>query len=718
MIAFLLKVLGLAREYRSRLILGVVTGIIGGIFEPLMVATVVFVYGLVFPSGTPSSMFYTSSDIRDSASLVRQLSTGTDPLAIKLWERFPAADRARLTDSKADAKASERILVRGLNRAVADPGLLAPPQTNLTANPTQTGDAGEDSIEQKNRSCLDALLAGALASRGSPAVSSTLRLVPEPVRSWILNVQERLSHSQKVQGWQAVAVIGLIPLMILLRNLFSYLNIYFLQWTSIRTITDLRIRLFEHLMNLSASFFNRTNSGELMSRTLDDTRTVQVVISNAAPVLVKDPVTLVGLVVYLLWQQPKLTFISLLVLPLCMVPVLIYTRKVKRSAKAMQTHVAELSGVMAESFTGYRVVKAYNLEATMVARFRATAAKFIGHYMRIIRSMEIPGPLLEFLGAIGVSLVLLYLLALGNARPSGADFLAVVLSIFSMYRPMKNLTKLYASLEQARAASSRVFELLAITSDIAEPANPKSLQAAHAAIEFDAVDLAFGESQVLHQISLMVPPGKLIALVGETGAGKTSLVNLLLRFYDPTRGAVRIGGTDIREVSSRDLRSQIAVVNQEIILFNETIARNIELGRPGASREEIIAAAKHAHAFDFIMAKPEGFETVVGEKGVTVSGGQRQRIAIARAILRNAPILILDEATGALDAETERAVHAALEELMEGRTTICIAHRLSTVQKADKIVVLDKGRIVETGTHQELLAAGKIYAKLHALQFP
>jgi ABC-type multidrug transport system fused ATPase/permease subunit len=291
----------------------------------------------------------------------------------------------------------------------------------------------------------------------------------------------------------------------------------------------------------------------------------------------------------------------------------------------------------------------------------------------------------------------------------------VILGIFAVYRPLKNVTRLYNSLEQARAASERVFELLAMRNDIPEPANPKPLRAAGAPIHFENIRFAYGDKIVIDDLNLTIKPGQLVALVGGSGSGKTTLTNLLLRFYDPQRGRIRIGDVDIREVASRDLRNQIAVVTQETVLFNETVLRNIELGRPGATRDEIVEAARHAHAHDFIMEKPDGFATVIGERGVLLSGGQRQRLAIARAVLKNAPILVLDEATSSLDTESERAVQAALEELMMGRTTLCIAHRLSTIQKADLIVVLEGGRIVELGTHAALMEKPGHYRKLYEL---
>jgi subfamily B ATP-binding cassette protein MsbA len=286
-----------------------------------------------------------------------------------------------------------------------------------------------------------------------------------------------------------------------------------------------------------------------------------------------------------------------------------------------------------------------------------------------------------------------------------------------IYPPVKAFTRLHNQLHQARAASERVFELLATQNSVPEPTAPKMLHASNADIEFQNLDFNYGEKPVLRNINLTVKAGQLVALVGASGSGKTTLANLLLRFYDPVRGTVKIGGVDLRDVSTRDLRNQIAVVAQENILFNDTIRRNIELGRLGATNDEIVAAAKHAHAYEFITQKSEGFDTVIGEKGVSLSGGQRQRIAIARAVLKNAPILVLDEATSALDTESERAVQTALDELMKGRTTICIAHRLSTILHADVIVVLDQGRIIETGRHDELAQRGGVYQKLYELQF-
>jgi subfamily B ATP-binding cassette protein MsbA len=603
MISFLFKIWGLARPYRWRLWLGVLTGVIAGVMEPFFIVTVVFVYGIIFPF----------------------------------------------------------------------------------ANET---------------------------------VTENLPKSPVFIHDWLTSVQSSLSQGVQAHPGAIIALLALIPVAVFLRGLFSYLNVYLLQWVAIRTITDLRTRLFDHLMGLSASFFTQTNTGELISRIMNDANTLMGIISNATTVIVKDPVTLISTLIWLLWDpnRRRLTLISLVVMPLCIIPIAIFGRKVRRSAGNMQTQYADLTSVMSESFTGSRVIKAYGLEPTVVEQFRGTSKKMVGQYMRIVRAMEIPGPLMEIFGALGVACVIYYVARQTGAPPDPKNFIKFILLSYTMYRPIKNLARLQNTLIQARAASSRVFELLATENSIAEPAQPKLLKAAGAEIKFDGVFFNYESKQVLNNIQLTVKPGQLVALVGPSGSGKTTLTNLLLRFYDPLKGSLRIAGTDIREVSTLDLRRQMAVVTQETVLFNETIRRNIELGRPGATNEEIETAARHAHAHEFIMEKPQGYDTVIGERGVMLSGGQRQRIAIARAIVRDAPILILDEATNALDSESEHIVQVALEELMKGRTTVCVAHRLSTIQKADVIVVLDQGRIVEMGSHEDLLTKNGLYRKLHELQ--
>jgi subfamily B ATP-binding cassette protein MsbA len=545
------------------------------------------------------------------------------------------------------------------------------------------------------------------------------KIKPAFIRPWVEKLADHLPQMQGTPGQGIVVVIILsIPVVMFLRSLFTYLNIYLVNWASTRAVADLRIKVFSHLQNLPLSFFSQANTGDLISRVTSDTQSLRVIVGSSLASLVSDPITILALLGWLLSQQPLLTFFSVVVLPVCIIPISIYARKVRQSAKAMQTHTADLSKLMHESFTGNRIIKAYNLEDKVLADFRATTRKFVSQTMRVVRSNEIPGSVTEFLGGVGVTFILFYIVFKKSSMTQG-DFSGFLVAMFSMYKPIKNLTRLHNQLHQAQAASQRVFELLDTQSDMAEPASPKPLNAANADIRFENISFSYGEKLVLRNINLTVKSGQLVALVGSTGSGKTTLANLLPRFYDPQQGCVKIGATDIRDVSIKELRRQIAVVSQETILFHDTVRGNIAVGRPGATNEEIEAAARHAHAHEFIIDKPNGYDAMVGEKGIALSGGQRQRISIARAIvkLKEAPILILDEATNALDAETERIVQEELEKLMQQRTTICIAHRLSTIQKADVIVVMNEGKIVESGTHAELIQRGGVYQRLYEIQF-
>ena len=550
---------------------------------------------------------------------------------------------------------------------------------------------------------------------GGPGIVEKLQKAPPVVRSLVEHVLPSLATGN-VRSSTALTllIIATVPLVMFLRGLFTYLNTYLMNWVSIRAINDLRARLFDHLMGLSSSFFSDTSTGTLMAH-LNAAAALQSMIGNSLVVIIREPVSVVGMVIGLVIMQPKLSLIALLIFPLTLIPFVIYARKVRGSGAALQQQVTEQSKLVHESLTGYRIIKAYNLEATVQREFVRTSQASIRHTMRLLRSQEIPGPLIEFFGSLGVAAFFVYIALFSHTTPGG--LLYFVGGIFLLYQPIKSIIRLHSTVEQAQAATQYMFEVLATKSVIEEPAHPKPVHATGKDIVFDRITFGYGEKSVLQDITFRAKAGFVVALVGSSGSGKTTLTNLLLRFYDPQQGAIRIGDLDLREVAANDLRRQIAVVTQETILFNDTILRNIELGRPGATKEEIMTAAKHAYAHDFIMEKPLGYETLAGEKGVNLSGGQRQRLAIARAILKNAPILILDEATSALDTESERIVQAALEELMQGRTTICIAHRLSTVQRADLIVVLDKGRIVETGTHAELLRAGRTYTKLYELQF-
>lgn len=515
-----------------------------------------------------------------------------------------------------------------------------------------------------------------------------------------------------------IGIIALVPLAMLCRGMGTFLSHYCMIWVSTHVVRDLRTRLFGHIQGLSVDFHQQMRTGDLLSRITNDTYAIQLAVANGFSTVAREPLAIISLVGYLVLMQPRLTMIALVVFPLIVFPVIIFGRKVRKSWRAAQTHTAELNDLMQESFVGARVVKAYNLETILTQRFAETADRITRQMMRFTRASELPGPVIEWFGALGVAALLFYVARLPEGQnPSAGDFTSFVGALFSLYQPVKSLSRLWSLLEQGRAAGERLFSILAIQSTVTEPVHPKHLNAHQAPVVFDHVHFGYTDQPVLQDFSLTIAPGSLVALVGASGSGKTTVTNLLLRFYDPQQGVIRIGDRGLREVLTADLRRNIAIVTQETVLFNDTIRANIRLGRPNATDAEVESAAKHAYAHEFIVSKPRGYDTVIGERGATLSGGQRQRLAIARAILKDAPILILDEATSSLDTESERAVQAALEELMEGRTTLCIAHRLSTVQKADLIVVLEQGRIQEMGKHSELLVRNGVYRKLHQLQF-
>ncbi len=532
--------------------------------------------------------------------------------------------------------------------------------------------------------------------------------------SFIVRWQEKFTADPS-RG-MIIFVILLIPAVMFVRGILAYLNVYLMTWVGTRAIFNLRFRMFEHIMSLSMNFFNRISTGDVMSR-MYEVSVLQNTITTSVVTIIREPITILSLIGVLMVQQTKLTLITLAVFPVCIIPIVVYGNKMRRSSRAIQQNASELSTVMHEAITGSRIIKAYNLEKVVVNQYWRATQQALTHTMRMVRASEIPGPVIEFLGACGVALFFVYFAFMADAGTGPEALIQFVISIFLIYPPIKALSKLHSQLIQAQMIKSRMDEILQTQNSIPEPAQPKPLRAAGVDITFENVSFQYDNKPVLTDIHLTAKASQLVALVGGSGAGKTTLTNLLLRFYDPQQGSIRIGGMDIRDVATRDLRSQIAVVTQETILFNDTIRNNIALGREGATDAEIEQAARNAHALDFILEKEHGFDFPIGEKGSLLSGGQKQRLAIARAILKNAPILILDEATSALDTESERAVQAALEDLMVGRTTICIAHRLSTIYKADLIVVMDQGRIVETGTHEELLKRNGHYRHLYELQF-
>ncbi len=517
-------------------------------------------------------------------------------------------------------------------------------------------------------------------------------------------------------------MLMVLPLVVvgtyLIKGFFTYLQTYLMYWISQRVVMDVRNQLYAHLINMPLSFFSNVTTGEMMSKIIYDISLMQKAASQAVRDMGRHFFSflfLLGVAFYMNWL---LTVIFLIALPALAFLVSRLGEKIRHATRQTQKKMGDITGLMKESFSGVRVVKGFNAQGFEEERFQKANRRFFSQIMRAMRARALASPAVEVLGGLGAGFVLWYgSWQVLDGRVSAGEFTSFLAAIGMIYSPLRGLTHVYHTIQEGVAATESVFEIMGREEKEELEGGGIPFKPLEEGISLRRVSFSYGSVPVLQDMNLEIKAGSAVAIVGLSGAGKTTLMDLLVRFYKPTQGKIYFDGVEIGELDVKSLREGTGLVSQQVFLFNDTVERNIAYGMKDVSRERVVAAAKAANANNFIEAFPQGYESIVGEEGVKLSGGERQRIAIARAILKNPSILILDEAMSALDSESEVLIQEALERLMRGRTTIIVAHRLSTIRGADTIAVIDGGQIVETGTHSSLMQRGGLYKKLHDLQF-
>lgn len=523
-----------------------------------------------------------------------------------------------------------------------------------------------------------------------------------------------LSKDAVTLKWLPIAVI----VIYMLKGICSYSQTMLMHFIGLRIVADLRNRLYRQIQNQSLTFFTKNPTGILMSRITNDVNLIQAAVSDAVTSLLKDSFMLVGLVFVIFYRDWQLAVIATFIFPLAIYPIAKFGSRLRHFATRTQVTMGSLSTLLQETISGARIVKAFGMEEYENKRFAVENERLFKLNLKSISISGLSSPFMEFLGGLGIAAIVYYggyQVINGNSTPG--TFFSFMAALIMLYEPVKRLTNVNNTIQQGIASAKRVFEILDTVPDIKNAAHAVALPRISNHIDVQDVNFRYEETAVLKQVNLKIRAGEIVAFVGMSGGGKTTLLNLIPRFYDVNEGRILIDGQDIREVTIESLRQQIGIVTQQTILFNDSVRNNIAYGDINKSEAEIVAAAKAANAHDFITNLPKGYDTVIGEQGAKLSGGERQRISIARALLKDAPILILDEATSSLDTEAEIEVQDALETLMQGRTTLIIAHRLSTIRNADRIIVLVNGEIVEQGTHEALLEKKGEYFKLYQMQF-
>jgi len=515
-------------------------------------------------------------------------------------------------------------------------------------------------------------------------------------------------------------MLMLIPLAILviylLKGIFRYVRVYLMSRAGVKMVQDIRNDLYRHLHRMSLSFFTDTPTGVLMSRVTYDVSLVQTAITEALVGVFRDAFTIAALACVVFYRNAQLGLLAIVGLPIAFYPLVAFGRRMKKASRRSQEQMGNLSKLMQERISGANLIKAFGTEEKELGRFQEENRKLVRSFLKIQRVKALSNPVMEFIGAASVALIIwIGGMTVINGKMTVGEFFSFLAALMMMYEPVKHLTSVNNVIQQGIAASERVFEILDISPGVADAKDAIDLPRVDGRIRFEDVSFRYGKEWVLRGININIDPGMRLAIVGASGGGKTTLANLIPRFYDVTEGLVSIDGHDVRIVTQASLRKQVSIVSQEVVLFNDTIRNNICYGMSEVSDNELEKALKAAFASDFVSSMQDGIDTVIGERGTRLSGGQRQRLSIARALLKDSPILILDEATSSLDTESEHLVQKALENLVRDRTTIVIAHRISTIRDADRIIVIGGGRIVESGRHNELIDIGGEYSRLYSL---
>ena len=539
---------------------------------------------------------------------------------------------------------------------------------------------------------------------GAMAKKETLQQYSEALsKEWLPGYGEDITLQQ------ILGACLLVPLVAGFRGGMEFISKYGISWVGERVVNDLRIRVFGKLSGLSMDYFNRSKMGDMLTRINGDTAMLQVCLSSGVRNSITSPMTVISVFFLMLILDWQLTMSLFFILPFVLIAILVFGKKARKaSRKAVETNVTQ-SSLIVEMLQSIRIVKAYGLESLQTSRFGILSRRLFGHTMKTIRSQEKVGPLVEFMGVSAMGGLILFVVA---TERSMSDMVVFFGALATFYSPVKKLANLHVLIEKTSIGVDRLMKVLDEKPSVTECESAVALSQFKRSISFENVSFAYDQAKVIDRLNLDIPRGQKLGIAGESGSGKSTLINLFFRFFDPTEGTIKLDGIDFRDYSQKELRQLMALVSQDVVVFDQTVFDNIGCGKEGSSNEAIQSAAMNAHADGFIQNLPEGYETILGERGTSLSGGQRQRISIARAFVRNAPILVLDEATAALDSASEGEVQNAIDELAKDRTVICIAHRLSTLQQMDRIIVLAEGAIVEDGSFDSLIQKGGVFASM------